>query len=102
MNAKGEGYGCIRELGITGDAVLAEYSLDDKASLMAARSVFDELVASGLAAFGRALGDTANDAVQLHSFEPMDEILIIRPVRGGSWSSLPDSYRQSVAIHASR
>jgi hypothetical protein len=76
--------GNLRVLDSSGDSVTT-WAPDDLRSVTEAESLFHRLVKEERRlAFARAVGATAEDAVQIRTFDPMaEEIIMVRPIQGG-------------------
>jgi hypothetical protein len=76
--------GKLRVLDSTGDTVV-EWAPEDTAAVDEVEALFRSLVLTARRmAFARPAGAAADDAVQIRSFDPgAEEILIVRPIQGG-------------------
>lgn len=76
--------GKLRVLDSTGDTVVA-WAPEDTHAVQEAEALFRTLVAEERRmAFARRADSTAEDAVQIRTFDPLaDEIIMVRPIQGG-------------------
>ena len=77
--------GTLRILDSTGDTAVS-WDLADHETVRAAEALFERLlVTERKVPFARPAGASADEAVQISSFDPhAEEILFVRPVQGGS------------------
>ncbi|MBX7160569.1 MAG: hypothetical protein K1X95_09790 [Acidimicrobiia bacterium] len=77
--------GVMRVLGPEGDTRAVEWTREEQESIDAAEAVFRQLLeADRMVPFARAAGARADEASQLHAFDPdAEEILWVRPITGG-------------------
>jgi hypothetical protein len=75
--------GMIRILDATGDTAVA-WDITDAASVQRAEEMFDRLTSERKIPFARAYGAPVEETVQIKTFDPhAEEIILVRPIAGG-------------------
>jgi hypothetical protein len=75
--------GKMRILDSTGDT-LVTWDVDDESATRQAENLFAQLTLERKIPFARSAGASADEAEQIHSFDPnAEEIIWVRPITGG-------------------